>query len=145
LSAERTTFETKDKLVIGIPCVVRIRPIIVQPQTVIIAFHIEDVRVTIAIDSMHRAVTATACLKEAELYFIRSITPQAPRTKLFLFVAKNTDPPREAVTSRALNVYMSNGSRKPWPFDIIHLFAVYQKNAPDKMKKDQRDKASKQI
>lgn len=40
---------TEDKLVLGIPLVVRLRPIVVQPQLVRIAFHVEDARIAIRV------------------------------------------------------------------------------------------------
>ena len=46
----------------GIPLVLGIRPVVVQPQTVFIAFDVEDVRVAVAIGSVRRAIRATARL-----------------------------------------------------------------------------------
>jgi len=41
--------EAEDKLVLGIPLVVRIRPVVVQPETVLIPFQLEDIRIAAAV------------------------------------------------------------------------------------------------
>lgn len=41
--------EAEHKLVVEIPGVVRIRPVVVEPQTVFIVFHVEDVRVAVPV------------------------------------------------------------------------------------------------
>lgn len=46
----------------GIPLVVRIRDVVVQPQTVGITFQVEDVRVAIAVGIVWHALQATALL-----------------------------------------------------------------------------------
>ena len=40
---------TEHKLIVRIPLVVKIRPIVVQPQTAAVPFEVEDVRVAIPI------------------------------------------------------------------------------------------------
>ncbi|MGB7957626.1 MAG: hypothetical protein WCF77_02175 [Minisyncoccia bacterium] len=63
--------ETEDELIVGIPLVRGIRPVVVQPQTVLVPFQVEDVRVAVAIGSVRHAIRATARLsKETGLYFI---------------------------------------------------------------------------
>ena len=41
--------KTEDKLVVRIPPVVRLGPVVVEPQTVVIAFEVEDVRVAVPV------------------------------------------------------------------------------------------------
>ena len=55
--------ETEQKLVLGIPPIVRIRPIVVQPQTVLIAFQLEHVRIAIGVGLCDMSSYCTACLK----------------------------------------------------------------------------------
>ena len=54
--------KAEDKLILGIPPVVGIRPIVVQPQTIGIAFQVEDVRVVVAVGIAWQAICATARL-----------------------------------------------------------------------------------
>ena len=46
---KKTVSETERKLVGRIPLIVGLRPIVVEPQTVVVAFEVEDVRVAIAV------------------------------------------------------------------------------------------------
>ena len=39
----------KKPLVLGIPLLVRLRPIVVQPKTVLIAIHVEHIRIAIRV------------------------------------------------------------------------------------------------
>ena len=66
---KKTLSETEHELVVGIPLVARIRPIVVQPQAVVVAFHIEDVRVAIAVGSVRHAIRTTARLKGGRAVF----------------------------------------------------------------------------
>jgi hypothetical protein len=54
--------EAEDEHVVRIPLIVGFRPIVVQPQTVGVAFHVENVRVAIAIGFVRRAIVSTARL-----------------------------------------------------------------------------------
>jgi hypothetical protein len=49
ITEKKIVSETERKLVVRIPRVVGFRPIVVQPQTVVIAFEVEDVRVSIGV------------------------------------------------------------------------------------------------
>lgn len=51
--------KTKDEFILGIPLVRRISPIIIQPQTILIAFEFEDIRIAIAISNVRRAICFT--------------------------------------------------------------------------------------
>ncbi len=48
--------ETEDKLILGIPLLLRLRPIVVQPQPVVITIQVEDIRVTVLVRSVYRAI-----------------------------------------------------------------------------------------
>ncbi len=52
----------EDKLIVGVPLVARIRPIVVQPQTVFVPFQVENVRVAVTVSYVRRAIRATARL-----------------------------------------------------------------------------------
>ena len=53
ISAEKTILsETKDKLIVRIPVVVRFRPIVIQPQAITITFQIEDIRIAIRVGAV---------------------------------------------------------------------------------------------
>lgn len=49
VAGKKTVSETKRELVVRIPIVRRLRPIVVQPQTVVVAFELEDVRVAVGV------------------------------------------------------------------------------------------------
>jgi len=70
-NAERRILsQTEDQLVLGIPLVRGVSDVVVQPQVVVITFHIEDARVTVRISCVRHAIHATALLKEVGLYFM---------------------------------------------------------------------------
>ena len=50
------------ELIVGVPVVVRFRPVVVQPQTVSIAFHVENVGIAVTVRIVRGAITTTACL-----------------------------------------------------------------------------------
>ena len=82
--------KTEDKLILGIPLVARIRPIVVQPQAVLVAFEFENVRVAVAVGFVRCAIRATARLirllvERPGCILFGSMTPQVQHTKLFLF------------------------------------------------------------
>ena len=54
--------ETEDELIVGIPLIRRIRIVAVQPCPVLIAFHVENVRVTVGISIVRHAIRITAHL-----------------------------------------------------------------------------------
>lgn len=49
ITEKKRVSETEHELVVRIPLVVGFRPIVVQPQTVVVAFQLEDVRVAIGV------------------------------------------------------------------------------------------------
>jgi hypothetical protein len=51
--------ETEHELIVIVPIIVRVRDIVIQPQAVVIAVHVEDVRIAIAIGSVRHAIRAT--------------------------------------------------------------------------------------
>jgi hypothetical protein len=61
--------EAERKLVVRIPPVVRLGPILVQPQTVIVAFQVEDVRVAIPVSDVWRAIRTTARASKLQAVF----------------------------------------------------------------------------
>lgn len=86
IGAEKTILSgTKHKIVLGIPLVPRISPIVVQPQTIVVAFQVEDVRIAIGVCFVRYAILATARLidivRDASCILFGSITPQARHTK----------------------------------------------------------------
>ncbi len=54
--------KAENKLVVGIPPVTRVRPIVVQPETVFVAFQVENIRVAVAVSNVWRAIFTTARL-----------------------------------------------------------------------------------
>jgi len=46
---KKTVSEAEDEPIVRIPLVVRFRPIIVQPRTIVVAIHVEDARVAIGV------------------------------------------------------------------------------------------------
>ena len=49
-ATEKTVLaETKDKLIVGIPLIARIRPIVVELQTAVVTIQIEHVRIAISV------------------------------------------------------------------------------------------------
>ena len=50
------------ELVVRVPVVVKFRPVVVQPQTVVIAFHVENVGIAVTVRSARYAITTTARL-----------------------------------------------------------------------------------
>ena len=49
IAEKKTVSKTEYKLVVRIPPVVGFRPVVVQPQTVVIAFEVEDIRVAVGV------------------------------------------------------------------------------------------------
>lgn len=80
---------TEDEFVVEIPLVVRIRPVVVQLQrTVVIALHVEDVRITVPV-GMYDAPPISLSLRfecSKPLYRIRHHNALAHRTKYLLFL-----------------------------------------------------------
>ncbi|MEN9654124.1 MAG: hypothetical protein RL235_236 [Chlamydiota bacterium] len=60
---KKTVSETEHELVLGIPLVVRFRPVVVQPRTILIAFNVEDVRVPVGVGFAWYATRITALVK----------------------------------------------------------------------------------
>jgi hypothetical protein len=58
---KKTLSKAKDKLVVEIPFVRGFRPIVVEPETVVIPGHIEHFRIAIGIGFICRAIHSTAC------------------------------------------------------------------------------------
>ena len=52
--------QDKDKFVLRIPSVLGIRPIVVQPQAIIVPVQVENVRVAITVSYVRNAIHATA-------------------------------------------------------------------------------------
>ena len=59
---KETRSEGENKLIVSIPMIARIRPIVVEPQALIIAFQVEHVRIPVAVRNVWRAIYATAYL-----------------------------------------------------------------------------------
>lgn len=57
--------EAKDNLVVRIPLVVRFRPVVVQPQTILIVFNVEHVRVAVRVSLMHDVPSMSLFTHEA--------------------------------------------------------------------------------
>ncbi len=84
---------TEEERVIGIPPVVRLRPIVVQPETVVIAFAVEDVRVPVGIGSVQCAIQGTACLKEEQaVSYLRSKIAEHTAPSLSFLKEQHTNP-----------------------------------------------------
>lgn len=69
--------------------IVRIRPIVVQPQTIVIAFNVEHVRVVVAIRVFYMARHPSHCppnQKEVKLYIIWGQEPASALYQVFSFL-----------------------------------------------------------
>ena len=53
---KETRSEGENKLIVSIPMIARIRPIVVEPQTIVIAFNIEDMLIAIGTSSVSHDV-----------------------------------------------------------------------------------------
>jgi len=53
---KKTVSEAEDEPVVRIPLVVRFRPIVVQPRTVVVAIHVEDVRVAVGAEALRPVI-----------------------------------------------------------------------------------------
>lgn len=62
IAEKKTVSETEHKLVVRIPGVVGLRPIVVQPQTIVVAFEVEDVRVATLVRIVWCAICCTVHL-----------------------------------------------------------------------------------
>jgi hypothetical protein len=96
--------ETEYELVVRIPLVVGFRPIVVQPQPVVVAFQVEHVRVAVGVGFVRRAAQVTADLgadglPEIVPYFIRDRESRSAPHQVFSF----------------LWTAMRTLSTKPWP------------------------------
>jgi hypothetical protein len=49
VTEKKTVSETEHELVVRIPLIVRLRPIVVEPQTVFVPFEVKDVRVAVLV------------------------------------------------------------------------------------------------
>jgi hypothetical protein len=96
-AGKKTVAKTETPLIVGIPVFVRFRPIVVEPQTVVIVFQLEDVRIAVGVGSVRTAINATARLKMRRrcMFFVIKNQP-AVRTKFFLFMDSNNYPPQKA-------------------------------------------------
>ncbi|MCX6812366.1 MAG: hypothetical protein NTW79_01960 [Candidatus Berkelbacteria bacterium] len=83
--------EAEQKAVAGIPMIRRIRPVVVQPQTVRVAIQVEDIRLAVTVCYVRFIIYATANeIKEiAVLYLIWDQKSLIYRTKfLYFFVTR---------------------------------------------------------
>jgi hypothetical protein len=80
---------TKDKLVVEIPLVAGIRPIVVEPKTIIIPVDIEDVRIVIGVGPYmprhpsHCQPNPPKCRRNSAVYYLRSKIDQRSIPSLF--------------------------------------------------------------
>ncbi|OGI32467.1 MAG: hypothetical protein A2271_04510 [Candidatus Moranbacteria bacterium RIFOXYA12_FULL_35_19] len=83
--------EAKDNLIVSIPLVVRLRPIVIQPRlAVIVAIHIEHVRIAVRVGFVCHAIYSTAysiryLAKGATLYFIWNLKSTSTAHQIFSF------------------------------------------------------------
>lgn len=72
---KKTVSETEHERVVRIPLIIRFRPIVVQPQAIVVVFQLEDVRVALGVGFVRYAIHDTAHLvraaQEIGLYFTR--------------------------------------------------------------------------
>ena len=59
---KRPSFEGEHQRIVRIPLIRRLSPIRIQPRTVVIAFHIEQVRIAVTVSNIKRTIYATALL-----------------------------------------------------------------------------------
>lgn len=112
VSAEKTILsETEQELVLGIPLLLWLRPIVLEPQTLVIAIQVEHAQIAIGVGmcgvpskSLPPRTQAHGCI----LYVIEN--HPVHHTKYF-FLRRHTHPPRKAVAVRALNMHVPERSR----------------------------------
>jgi hypothetical protein len=79
----------KDKLVVEIPLIARIRPIVVEPKTIVIPVDIENVRIAIGVGLYmprhphHRQFNPLKCKRNLAVYYLRSKIVQRSIPSLF--------------------------------------------------------------
>jgi hypothetical protein len=110
---KKTLSEAKDKLIAEIPPVRRIRPVVVKPETVIVPVHVENVQVAVGVGFACRAIRSTACaIRRNAVFYLRSKIDQRGTPSLFFFEKHDANPPRKALTVRALNLRLRERSRR---------------------------------
>ena len=123
--------ETEHELVVRIPLVVGFRPIVVQPQTVVVAFQLEDVRVAVRVGVVRHVIRDTVHLvrvaQKTGLYFIRDRESTDASYQVFSFLLTDMQIPSAKPWPGRLSTRMSRkGLEKPWPFNVTDLKSVYQ-------------------
>ena len=58
-------------MIVGIPDVIRIAIVSVEPESRIIAFHVEDIQVAVRVGNVQNVIYTTALQMLSGLYFIR--------------------------------------------------------------------------
>jgi sulfate adenylyltransferase subunit 1 len=82
VSAERNTFRAENKRVVRIPPIRRLRPIVVQPQTIRIPFKVEDVRVAIGDNIVNASVNTPWYHGETLLSLLETIPVHKQESEL---------------------------------------------------------------
>lgn len=100
--------ETEEELVLKIPLIARLRPIVIEPQTILIALDLEDVRVPVGVGSAWHAIWSTAHRRTIGLYFTydREST-SAPHQVIPFLKEHRAHPPRKTLVVRALNLHVT--------------------------------------
>jgi len=77
--------ETEDELVLRIPLVRRLRPVVVQPQPIVIVFKVEDVQVPVGIGLCEVPSESLPTQIGVWLYFMRDRESPSASHQVFLF------------------------------------------------------------
>lgn len=89
----KTVSETEHELVDRITFVIGFRPIVVQPQTVVVAFQLEDVRVAVGVGVVRSVINDTVHLvrgaQKTGLYFMRDRESTDSSHQVFSFLLTN--------------------------------------------------------
>ena len=100
--------ETEHDAIVELPAIVGIRPIVVKPQlAVVVALHIEDVRVVVRVRIVRRAIRATAHRMLSRLYRICDLksTSATHQVSSFFEVSAYTTP-FQTLVGNALDVWI---------------------------------------
>jgi len=100
--------KTENDLVVGIPMVRRLSPVVVEPQPILIAVDIEDVRITVRVGLYGAPSIALPARAGAWLYFICDRKSPSASHQVFLFLRTRCALPAKS-RDRSRSQYASVG------------------------------------
>ena len=137
----------KNQLIVGIPPVVRLSPVVVEPRlAVLVPVHIEHVRVAVRVVNYaeshpYHCPSNSVERKENRLYFIWKRNFTSLLHQVFSFFGQLADLPRKALTVRALNLGLPEKFREAVTARYNLSILILPKNRAKQ--KCQRNKISK--